>query len=186
MWQSGDREYMNRNRPVLLVSACLMGERVRYDGNDNAAKVGEIPLLHQYLQQWHQEQRLVIACPEQLGGMPTPRTPAEIVTSAGEMSGDDVLTNRTIVVTRAEENVSEFFQAGAYRTLSLAKRYHVSAALLAEKSPSCGVDRIYNGDHNRTIVLGDGVTTALLKQHDIKCFHPRQVDTLVRFMEKEL
>ncbi|MFR4440281.1 MAG: DUF523 domain-containing protein, partial [Hungatella sp.] len=92
-------------------------------------------------------------CPEQLGGMATPRLPAE-------RQGDRVIN-------KAGEDVTEHYQKGAEETLKLAKLYQCSCAILKERSPSCGCGQIYDGTFSRTLTDGDGVTARLLKEHGI-------------------
>lgn len=128
----------------ILVSACLLGAACRYDGetkeNEKAVKLLET-------------ERLIPVCPEQLGGMATPRLPAE-------RQGDRVIN-------KAGEDVTEHYQKGAEQTLKLAKLYQCSCAILKERSPSCGCGQIYDGTFSRTLTDGDGVTARLLKEHGI-------------------
>lgn len=128
-----------------LCSACLLGIKCRYDGKDcRNEKV--IELL--------KTEVLIPVCPEQLGGLPTPREPAEIV-------GGKVLT-------RSGKDVTEEFIRGAKETLKIAKLLDVKEAILKQGSPSCGCGRIYNGTFSGKTVKGDGVTAAMLKKHGIK------------------
>ena len=128
----------------ILVSACLLGAACRYAGeakeNEKAVKLLET-------------ERLIPVCPEQLGGMATPRLPAE-------RQGDRVIN-------KAGEDVTEHYQKGAEETLKLAKLYQCSCAILKERSPSCGCGQIYDGTFSRTLTDGDGVTARLLKEHGI-------------------
>ena len=128
----------------ILVSACLLGAACRYDG---AAKVNEkvVRLL--------ETETLIPVCPEQLGGLATPRTPAE-------RQGDRVIT-------KTGEDVTVQYQKGAEEVLKLAKLYQCSCAVLKERSPSCGCGRIYDGTFHGTLIDGDGVTAHLLKENGI-------------------
>ena len=161
----------------LLVSACLLGEPLRYDGDDNADKVSHLKTL---LDQWMAEGRVVPVCPETFGGLPTPRPPAEIIAATGSM----VLDGTGRVATRHQVDVTEAFLNGAEETLVLAKKHQCGAALLAARSPSCGNQLIYNGSFNNTLAEGDGVTTALLKRNDILCFSPDNPAPLIQWMEQ--
>lgn len=133
------------NAPV-IVSACLLGLRTRHDGKD-AFSVEAASLL---------EGRTIIpVCPEQLGGLSTPRPPANI--SNGD--GKDVLAGTADVVNASGEDVTMKFVKGAMDTLQIARLNGVQEAFLKEKSPSCGSSLICR---NSACVSGMGVTAALL------------------------
>lgn len=159
----------------ILVSACLLGEAVRYDGRDNGNKVAGYRLL---LGQWRQQGRLIPFCPEVAGGLPTPRPAAEIIAA----SGADVLAGTAQVMTISGENCTAEFIQGARLALEIARRRNVSAALLAARSPSCGSDGIYNGEFSGILTAGTGVTAALLEQHGIPCFSPERFDELETYL----
>lgn len=103
-------------------------------------------------------------CPEVLGGLPVPRTPAEIQNG----DGADVLHGKAQVVNKRGVDVTEQFLKGAKETLKIAKAVGATEALLAEKSPSCGCGRIFDGTFSGNIVEGYGVTAALLKENGVK------------------
>lgn len=128
-----------------LCSACLLGIKCRYDGRD-ALNEKVIELLKTDI--------LIPVCPEQLGGLPTPREPAEIRDER--------------VITRSGKDVTENFKRGAEEVLKIAKLFDIKEAVLKQGSPSCGCGRIYNGTFSGKTVKGDGITTALLKKHGIK------------------
>lgn len=163
--------------PKLLVSACLLGQPLRYDGDDNASKTDH---FNEHLQRWQAEGRIIAVCPETLGGLPTPRTPAETTLGGGEA----VLNGSGRVVDYDGRDVSAEFIKGAHGALKAAQAHGATAALVAAKSPSCGSGLIYDGSFTRTPVKGDGVTTALLKQHRIYCFTPEDEKALIQFMEQ--
>ena len=152
----------------ILISACLMGRPVRYDGS---AK----PLAHPALEQWEAEGRLVVICPEMAGGFSTPRPPAEI---AGAKSGEAVLSGRAQVVDVTGADVTDKFLAGAQSALALAKANNCRYALLIDGSPSCGSMLIYDGDFSGTKHSGAGVTAALLRANGIEVFAPSQIAAL--------
>ena len=143
----------------ILVSSCLAGRRVRYDG---AAKPVGDDLFHQ----WRTEGRLIPFCPEVSGGMPVPRPPAEIV--GGD--GADVLDGTARILTGGGEDVTEEFLRGARLALETARRSGARIALLKEGSPSCGSHRIYDGTFTGAHHPGTGVTTALLQRAGIEVF----------------
>lgn len=136
---------------MLIISACLCGIKCKYDGNSN---------LHPVFQELLRCGRAIPVCPEQLGGMPTPRVPAEICGN-----GDQVLAGQAHVVNRQGNEVSAFFIEGAEQTLNIAKTVNPSLIILKSRSPSCGVGAIYDGSFSSRLKEGDGVTAALLKKH---------------------
>lgn len=137
-----------------LVSACLLGVRCRYDGRSCRSR--------RVLKLARKEQ-LVPICPEQLGGLPTPREPAWI--KGGD--GKDVVEGKARVINRAGLDVTENFKRGAEEVLKIVKIYRVREAILKARSPSCGSGEIYEFGSQRT-KRGDGVTAALLKIHGIQ------------------
>ena len=159
----------------ILVSACLLGEPVRYDGNSNEHKVDHLyPLLHK----WKQQGRLIAVCPEVSGGLGIPRAAAEI----HQGDGRDVLTGQAFVMDNTGRNVSAEFIAGAQKTLRIAQQQGATVALLAARSPSCGSRQIYDGTFQGTLIPGIGVTAALLEQHGIRCFGPDEVGELLEWL----
>ena len=133
----------------VLVSACLAGVPVRYDGT--AAGAG-----HPVLARWLREGRAVLFCPEAAAGLPVPRPPAELV-------GDRVRTVRG-------EDVTEAFEAGARQALALCLEHGIRVAVLQERSPSCGSSLRYDGTFSGVLVPGEGLTTALLRAGGITVF----------------
>ena len=134
-------------RRRLLVSACLLGAPCRYDGK--AKKNEAVCALAE-------EFELIPICPEALGGLPTPRTPSE---RRGER-----------VVMRDGRDVTAEYRRGAETALEIARREGVSAAVLKERSPSCGSGEIYDGTFTGALVPGDGVTAELLRANGISVF----------------
>ena len=155
----------NTSNQKILISACLLGNKVRYDGRDNL-------LDHPVLQRWQQEQRIVTVCPEVSGGLPTPRPPAEIQNKFP-----------LHIVTNDGEDVTPEFLAGAEHALSLAKEHNCCCALLKARSPSCGNLEIYDGEFNGTLVPGSGATADELMRHGVPVFNENQLDQLIDFME---
>jgi len=130
-----------------LVSACLAGYRCNYRGE---AKLNEsiIELV--------KRGEAIPVCPEQLGGLPTPREPAE------QRDGK--------VFTKSGKDVTENFSNGAYEALRIAVLYNCTEAILKSKSPSCGCGQIYDGKFSGNLVKGNGITTELLKANGIKVY----------------
>ncbi len=130
---------------MILVSACLAGIKCKYDGGDNR---------HEKVVELVRKGLAIPVCPEQLGGLSTPRPPAEIV-------GDQVISAQKI-------DLTAIFQRGAEETLQLAKLANCRKAILKQRSPSCGYGQIYDGTFNAAITNGNGITAALLAQNGIE------------------
>lgn len=142
----------------ILVSRCLLGHRVRYDGGAS----GPFDLL----EQWIEEGRVVPLCPEVAGGLPTPRAAAEI--PGGQ--GVEVLDGIAAVITTDGEDVSAQFLEGARQALDLVQKHGIRVAVLKANSPSCGNLLTYDGTFRGVKVSGEGVTAALLKRHGVRVF----------------
>lgn len=128
-----------------LCSACLLGIKCRYDGKSKPnEKVLELA----------KKEVLIPVCPEQLGGLSTPRIPSE---------QKDIR-----VISEKGKDVTENFDLGARQALKIAKIFGCREAILKQKSPSCGCGRIYDGTFSGKVIEGDGVTTKLLKKNGIK------------------
>ncbi len=154
----------------ILVSACLMGQAVRYDGQ---AK----PLSHPLLERWRQEGRLVSLCPEMAAGLPVPRPPAEI---AGPGGGEAVLNGTAPVLENTGRDVTAAFLLAAERALAVAHENDCRFALLIDGSPSCGSSEIYDGRFAGVKRAGQGVVAARLSRAGIAVFAPRDIEALAR------
>lgn len=128
-----------------LCSACLLGIKCRYDGKGKADK--KVIRLSK-------KETLIPICPEQLGGLSTPREPSE---RRGKK-----------VITKSGKDVTEDFERGAKEVLRLAKLFEIEEAILKQRSPSCGSGQIYDGTFSGRIIKGEGVTATLLKKNRIK------------------
>jgi uncharacterized protein YbbK (DUF523 family) len=162
----------------ILVSACLLGHAVRYDGGDKRCN-------NQVLHRWMREKRVVAVCPEVDGGLPIPRPPAEIANAAGGM---EVLNGTARVMDNTGRDVTAHFIKGAERVLAVARSRKVRIAILKEGSPSCGSGYIYDGTFTSTKVPHLGVTAALLQQAGVHVFSEDQfveADRLLRQFEAE-
>ena len=158
----------------VLISACLLGDRVRYDGHSKL-------LNDSKLESFIEQNRVIKFCPEVGGGLPVPRPAAEI--QAGD--GYDVLASRVKVKTRDGVDVSDQFIAGAQQALALCRQHEISIAILTELSPSCGSQEIYDGSFSRNLRGGDGVTAALLKQNGIQVFDQHQLEQAFKTLESD-
>lgn len=138
-----------------LISACLCGVRCKYNGEDNA---------HPYFVEMLRCGEVIPVCPEQLGGLTTPRPPCEI--QGGD--GLEVLEGKARVVTRGGEDKSAAFVRGAKETLRLARITGAAEAILKSRSPSCGSGSVYDGTFSSETKDGDGVAAALLKKEGLR------------------
>ncbi len=141
----------------ILISACLLGVRCRYDGVSKA---------YSGIEELAQRHTLVPVCPEQLGGLSTPRPPSE-------RQGDRVVANTGTDVTAQ-------YRRGAEEALRLCRLFGCEAAVLKERSPSCGKGSIYDGTFSGTLTTGDGVTAELLTAQGIAVFGESKIEELLK------
>ena len=139
----------------ILISGCLLGLKCRYD-----AKEKKLPEIEKLIELYN----LIPICPEQLGGLPTPRIPAERV--------------KDRIITQVGVDVTKEYQIGAEEALKIAKLYNCKKAILKEKSPSCGCGKIYDGTFSRNLIVGNGVTADLLLKNGIEVFGESEIDKL--------
>jgi len=128
-----------------LCSACLLGISCRYDGKSK---------LNEKVLELSKKEELIPVCPEQLGGLPTPRAKSEIIDGK--------------VMTENGEDVTEQFQKGAEETLKIAKENNITEAILKQESPSCGCGKIHGGTFSGKVIDGWGITAKLLRENGIK------------------
>ncbi len=146
----------------IIVSACLLGTCCRYDGKDN-----KVHTLSNLPEGCH----LIPVCPEQLGGLPTPRVPAE--------------RRHHRVYTKEGLDVTKEFTQGAEEALKLAKQFHCKLAILKERSPSCGKGMIYDGSFQKRLIEGNGLTTDLLIKNGIEVIGESMIETYFHLGSKE-
>ena len=143
----------------ILVSACLLGFDVKYDGGNNGAILPE-----ETFERLKKIANIIPGCAECMGGLSCPRSPCEI---SGEKVIDSQGNDRTLQ-----------FKKGAQQVLKAAKMFGCSFALLKERSPSCGSGKIYDGSFSHKIIDGNGITTDLLLKNGIKVFGETQIEEL--------
>ena len=160
----------------ILISACLLGEKVRYDGLHSLCD-------HPILKKWKQEQRLIPICPEMAVGLPTPRPANEIIGIGG---GSAVLEGRADVVTATNLSNTKDYLNGANKALELAIKHDIAFAILKARSPSCGNEAIYDGTFQGNTTPGMGVTAALLDAHGIRAFNEAQLEIAYEYDKKSL
>ena len=141
---------------MIIVSACLLGENCKYSGGNNKSEN-----VIKYLE----DKEYILVCPEQLGGLSTPRNPSEIITY-GNKDGNDVLSGCTKVLSNKGIDVTKNFIQGAEETLKIAKEHNAKTAILKAGSPSCGYKKIYDGTFLGNKIQGMGVTAAILNKEN--------------------
>jgi len=152
--------------PKILISSCLLGNKVRYDGKDNLQS-------NTRLHDWVKAGNVIAICPEMAGGLPTPRPPAEIQQD----------TKR--VITIDGEDVTAEYVAGAEKALALVKQHNIRVVILKARSPSCGAKQIYDGTHSGKLIPGQGATAALLSKHGIQLFDETEIDKALDSAEQK-
>ena len=140
----------------ILISACLVGDNVKYDGGNN-----KNPLIEKLLEKYE----LVPFCPEVEGGLPIPRHPSE-------QRGEQVVNDK-------EEDVTDEFNRGADLALNICLYLKIKKAILKERSPSCGVHAIYDGTFSHKVIPGSGVTATLLKRKGIDVYNEDEIPMLL-------
>jgi uncharacterized protein YbbK (DUF523 family) len=139
-----------------MISACLLGIRCAWSGDERYKNEQALKLL--------QTDILLPVCPEQLGGLPTPRPPQEIQ----DGTGDDVLDGKARVFNSAGTDVTDAFIRGAQEVLKIARQFNISAFIGKSGSPACGCGQIYDGSFSGRVIKGNGVTAALLRKNGVK------------------
>ena len=140
----------------ILISACLVGDKVKYDGHSNYNDKIKL-LLEKY--------ELVPFCPEVEGGLPTPRKPGERIKDRVKMEdGKDVTKN---------------YLRGADLAVNICLYLGIKIAILKENSPSCGSSKIYDGTFSHKLINGEGITTEILRKKGIKVISENEIDTLL-------
>jgi len=149
----------------ILISACLVGEKVRYDGKS-------VEIFSHMLERWKREGRLIPFCPEVAGELPTPRPPAEIIAGTGQ----DVLNGNARIINIKGIEVTANYLSGARQALQIAQQEGIRIAILKSHSPSCGLGGIYDGTFSGKLSRGDGVTAALLKRAGLFVFTEEEIE----------
>ena len=157
----------------ILVSSCLAGQKVRYNG-------GCLNIADQSIDWLNSNFEIVRFCPEVASGLPTPRAPAEILIGTGK----DVLDQGSQVIGNDGLDVTDYFLRGAKLTLEFCKVHGIKYAILAESSPSCGSSSIYDGTFTGNKIPGRGVTTELLERNGIQVFSQHTIAQIKAEIEK--
>lgn len=141
---------------MILVSACLVGINCKYSGGNN---------YNQKIFDLVKEGKAIPICPEQLGGLNTPRKPVEL----------KVINGKRYAIDNEGNDLTENFERGALEVLKLAKNLNINKAILQPRSPSCGVNKIYSGNFDNKLVDGNGILSELLKQNEIDILTPNEI-----------
>ncbi|MBT3310993.1 MAG: DUF523 domain-containing protein [Desulfobacterales bacterium] len=148
----------------ILVSACLIEEPVRYDGQLK-------PCSSTILKKWQREGLILAFCPEVAGGLPVPRPPSEII--AGIDKKDK--KNTRLIINSNGQDVTLFFNEGAKKSLEIVLIHDIKIAILKDGSPSCGSQYIYDGTFNGVRIPGRGLTAELLENNGINVFNENEL-----------
>lgn len=160
---------------MILVSACLLGHKVKYNGgsNDNGL-----------LQEYNAQGRFVAVCPECFAMLPVPRPPMEIQYGTGRK----LIEGRARAVDATGRDLTSSLLLGAQKILRIAEAYHAEVAIFKEGSPSCGVHRIYDGTFSGRKIQGAGAATELLRQHGLTVYSESDMteERLKRLIEEDI
>lgn len=140
----------------IIVSACLLGDKTKYDGHSNYT-----PLIKDVKEKFD----VIVICPEVNGGLPTPRLPSEI-------KGDRVINQKG-------KDVTKYFDKGVDYVTRIVKYFNIKKALLKEKSPSCGVHEVYDGTFSHKVVSGSGWLTRKLKSLGVEVYNENEIEELL-------
>ena len=147
----------------VLISACLLGDNVKYSGGNNLT-----PELVTLLEKYNVD--IIKVCPECFGGLPIPRVPSEI--------------KENKVFSKHNKDVTEEFLTGAEKTLEIAKDNEVDFVILKERSPSCGSSYIYDGSFSGKVIQGQGFTARKLNEENIVIFSEENLKEIEKYLEK--
>jgi len=148
---------------MILVSMCLAGIDCNYKSESKP---------NERVKELIRKNKAIPICPEQLGGLTTPRSGSRILSG----NGNDVIDGRTRIITDKGNDVTENYLKGAELTLQLCKEFNIKTAILKQGSPSCGNGKTQGGENERESVDGDGVTTALLKRNGIEVYSEEDLE----------
>jgi len=152
----------------VLISACLLGKNCRYNGGHS-----QLNELNKLDVEW------IPVCPEESGGLGTPRPSAEMQGSA-----EDILNGKGKVLTNKGKNVTQEFIRGADKSLQSGLEVGVKTAILKSKSPSCGIGKTYDGSFTKTLKTGDGIFAHLCHKNDIECISSDNINQIKKTLAK--
>ena len=152
----------------ILISACLLGKNCRYNGGHS-----QLTELEEIDVEW------IPVCPEELGGLGTPRPSAEMQENA-----ETILNGKGKIITNKGKNVTSEFIQGAEKSLQLGLGAEVKIAVLKSKSPSCGIGKIYDGSFTRSLKIGNGIFAHLCHENDIACISSDNINRIKKTLAK--
>jgi uncharacterized protein YbbK (DUF523 family) len=152
----------------ILISACLLGKNCRYNGGHS-----QLPELEKIDVEW------IPVCPEESGGLGTPRPSAEMQENA-----ETILNGKGKIITNKGKNVTSEFIQGAEKSLQLGLGAEVKIAVLKSKSPSCGIGKIYDGSFTKSLKIGNGIFAHLCHENDIACISSDNINRIKKTLAK--
>jgi len=152
----------------ILISACLLGKNCRYNGGHS-----QLTELEEIDVEW------IPVCPEESGGLSTPRPSAEMQENA-----ETILNGKGKIITNKGKNVTAEFIQGAEKSLQLGLEAEVKIAVLKSKSPSCGIGKIYDGSFTKTLKTGNGIFAHLCHENDIVCVPSDNINQIKKTLAK--
>ena len=152
----------------VLISACLLGKNCRYNGGHS-----QLNELNKLDVEW------ISVCPEESGGLGTPRPSAEMQENA-----ETILNGKGKIITNKGKNVTAEFIQGAEQSLQLGLGAEVKIAVLKSKSPSCGIGKIYDGSFTKILKTGDGIFAHLCHENDIECISSDNINQIKKTLAK--
>jgi len=152
----------------ILISACLLGKNCRYNGGHS-----QLTELEKIDVEW------ILVCPEELGGLGTPRPSAEMQENA-----ETILNGKGKIINNQGKNVTAEFIQGAEKSLQLGLEAEVKIAVLKSKSPSCGIGKIYDGSFTKTLKTGNGIFAHLCHKNDIVCIPSDNINQIKKTLAK--
>ena len=152
----------------VLISACLLGKNCRYNGGHS-----QLTELEEIDVEW------IPVCPEELGGLGTPRPSAEMQENA-----ETILNGKGKIITNKGKNVTSKFIQGAEKSLQLGLGAEVKIAVLKSKSPSCGIGKIYDGSFTKSLKIGNGIFAHLCHENDIECISSDNINQIKKTLAK--
>ena len=152
----------------ILISACLLGKNCRYNGGHS-----QLTELEEIDVEW------IPVCPEESGGLGTPRPSAEMQENA-----ETILNGKGKIITNKGKNVTSEFIQGAEKSLQLGLGAEVKIAVLKSKSPSCGIGKIYDGSFTKTLKTGNGIFAHLCHENDIACIPSDNINQIKKTLAK--
>ena len=152
----------------ILISACLLGKNCRYNGGHS-----QLTELEEIDVEW------IPVCPEELGGLGTPRPSAEMQENA-----ETILNGKGKIITNKGKNVTSEFIQGAEKSLQLGLGAEVKIAVLKSKSPSCGIGKIYDGSFTKSLKIGNGIFAHLCHENDIACISSDNINRIKKTLAK--